>query len=105
MASDDMAAKFLAQLHCAFEVELAARAPLALGGAADRFARDINGEPAGSLVDDGQAYAGAGDRGAEVDRAGVVGGANDHARIAARFDGVDGSDVGDDTGKHYRRRS
>src|SRR3546814_2896441 len=57
MAGDDMPAHFVAQLHRAFEVERGALTPLARGGARHGFARHVDREPAGRLVDHRQAHA------------------------------------------------
>ena len=101
MAGDDMAAKLVADPERALEVEPRALAPEAGRGLRHGLARDVDREPAVALVDDGQADARAGDRGAEIDARHVVAAAIRGAgRRAPRR--LERADVGDDSGEHAR---
>ena len=73
------------------------------GGAGQGFARNIDREPVVALVDDRQAHARAGDRGAEVDAAHVIPAADGQPQVAALLGAADGADVGDDPGEHGSR--
>src|SRR3546814_7508720 len=106
MDGDDGAARVATDLQLAFEVQAAPGVPHSRRGARERFGARVEREPmtagVGSLVDDGQARARAGDRRAKVDRAGVIGGADDEPRVAAVLAAADGADVGYDAGEHVR---
>ena len=84
-------------------LSLRALAPAIGGGLRDRLARDVDGEPVLALVDDGQAHAGAGDGGAEVDPVEIVARADDQPQVAALLGAAHGADVGDDPGEHWPR--
>jgi hypothetical protein len=100
MAGDDMAAKLVAHLQRAFQVETEALVPLALSSTRERLGRDVDGEPARALVDHRQAHTRTGDRSAEIYRRGVIAGGDAHPQVAAPLHFRDGTDVGDDAGEH-----
>src|SRR3546814_13725437 len=110
MAGDDMAAKLVADLQRAFEVEAAPRVPHPRRGARERFGARIDREPAAravalrvhALVDDRETRARAGDRGADIDAAHVIGGADNEPCVAAVLMGPDGADVGDEAGEDWK---
>ena len=74
-------------------------------GPALSLGRDVDREPAIAFVDDGEADARAGDRRAEIDAGHVVAAGDPDAQVAARLDGLDPADIGDDPGGHQRMRS
>src|SRR5262245_29654822 len=105
MAIDKMATQLIAELERQFEVEPAALPPVAEVGLGQTLAGNFHREPVLALVDHGQATARAGNRRANGDRRHVVPGADNEAavsRLAARSDGGDLADIGDDAGEHVR---
>src|SRR5829696_1285080 len=103
MAIDQMAAQLIAELERQFEVDPAAELPVAEMGLGQAFARNLDGEPGGPLLDHRQAAARTGDRGADRDRRHVVPRAHHEAAVAAVAIGGDRgdlADVADDAGEH-----
>ncbi len=106
MARNDMAAELVADLERTFEIDLPPGLPVAGGGQAQRLFPRFDLEPAGiggvfRQGDDSQAYAGAGNRGADIDRLGIVDGVDAQAdALVERNGGRNGPHIGDDTGKH-----
>ena len=85
----------------AFQVDGAALAPVGQGREAEGLAGDLDGEPAGALVDDGQAAAGVADGGADIEGRGVEAGLDLEAAVAVGVaHGADPPHVGDDAGEH-----
>src|SRR5690606_33214335 len=100
VALDDVAAELVAERERALEIDARAGAPGAERRARQRLARGVDGEAPGSAVDDREADAGAGDRGAERDGAGVVARLDHEAGVATRHDLAHTADVGNDAGEH-----
>src|SRR5690606_15794848 len=110
VARDDVAAHLVAELERGLEIDAAAFAPHAPGGARDRLGRDIHSEPGAlravlrlpkrAAIDHGQAYARAGDRSADGDCVRIEWAGDRHVQVAAWFDLADGADGGDDASEH-----
>src|SRR5262249_58566413 len=107
MASDDVAAKFVADLEGAFEIKPRALAPSAGRGNGQRLCGGIDRKPGAAIVDarghHGKADPVAGDRGAVHD-AGAVILAGDLQLPQVVRPGGDGAHlayVGDDAGEHF----
>ena len=103
MAGDDVAAELVADLKRTFEIEEAPLLPHAGRGAAPCLGGNIDREPLLAFVDDRQADARTGDRGAEIDPRHVVGAGDPRAQVAALLDGLDPADIGDYACEHCRR--
>ena len=109
MAGDQMAAKFVAQLERALEIDVRAVPPAADGGDAQRLGRGVDRKPGAAILlagaDHRHADAGAGDRGA-FDQFGarIAAGDGDAVQIVgARLDRPHLAHVGDDAGEHQAR--
>src|SRR3954451_12606561 len=103
MAVDQMPTQLVAQLERQFEIDALTLLPVAEMGLVERLARGFDREPVGSLLDHRQAAARAGDRGAHRHRRNGVLGPDDEAPVAllaARREGRDLADVGDDPREH-----
>src|SRR5688572_28618882 len=100
VAGDDGAAQLVADPERPLEIEPALFGPHARSGTSPSLRGDVDGEPASALVDDGQADARTGDRGAEVDPGHVIAAADPHPEVASRLDLLDHAEVGDDSGEH-----
>src|SRR4030081_3378792 len=76
VAGDDVSAELVADPERALEIDAPAVAPLPDRGHSQGLRRGVDREPAAVAVpaasDDGEAHAAAGDRGADVDRVGIV---------------------------------
>ena len=103
MAADEMAAELVSGRERTLEIDPGAGAPLAQGRARECLLRSLDREPAGALLDHGETRAGARDRGAERDLAGIVARVDLEPPVAPRtlgHHGADVADVGDDSGEH-----
>src|SRR3546814_8748364 len=103
MAGDHVPAHLVAELQRALQVYPGADDPGADRGPRQALVGYVDGEPAaaigGTLVDQGHARAGAGDRGADRHPAHIMGGCDLDAGVAATLDRADATDVGDDAGE------
>src|SRR5580765_3427280 len=103
MAGDNMATKLVAYLQRSFQIYRIAHLPATKRGLRKGFARRRHSEPgllARPLIHNGQADSGAGNGGANVDRAHVIPCRNDDMRVATLFDMPDLPDVVDDACEH-----
>src|SRR5256885_15041318 len=103
---DQVAAQFVAELECAFEIDFRSMAPTASRGEPQGLGGGIDREPGAAVLlaraDHGQADAGAGDRGAFDDRGALVatGDLEPAQALRARVHMHHLADVGHNPGEH-----
>ncbi len=103
MSCDDMAAKFVTQAQRPLEIDPRSRAPPCNGGSGRRLSRSAHGKPAvarRALAGYGETNSGTGDRGANVNRFGIVMGCDHNMGVATPGDLAYFANVGDETCEH-----
>src|SRR5690348_14623276 len=103
MAGEDVPAKFVADRERALEIDPRPCAPIRERAPLQRLGGGLNLEPPLARLGRRQADAGAGDRGADRDRARVIGGLDGKDRVAARHHRAHTPDIADDPGEHRRK--